>query len=703
MSQAGNFIIAGGPGSGTVTSLTAGTGITLTPSPITTTGSIALTIPVSIADGGTNATSMTTTDGVVYYDGTRLVTTAVGTSTYVLTSNGAGMAPSFQAASGGGIVTLDGDAGSATGTTVTISGGTTGLTTTASAATVDLTGTLTVGHGGTGAATFTSHGVLLGNTTSAITATAAGTTGQILTGVTGSAPTWQSPAASSITITGDSGGGLTGNSFTFTGGTTGLTFAGATATETLGGTLVVANGGTGDASFTAYAPICGGTTTTGVLQSASTGISNSGYVLTSTGSTSLPTWQASGGGGGGITSVGADTGTAVTGTTVSILAQGPTIGAGATMQFLIDGSNPTYIQLRTSDNSYNTIIGESTGSFPSPGNQNTGLGYDVMPSSNSSSRDNSAVGYNAMASLTSGMYNCAFGSESLEQLSSGTNNVSIGYQAMENATTAVTDNIAIGSAALNQSLSATQNVSIGSNTMIGGGSPAGNVAIGYNALSVGASSNNVAIGVNAGAAVGANDNVIIGANGGGGAAGLNYGTDNTLIGTNAGNSFNGTESSNILIGSGVAGQNSTNNVCYIGNGTGTGTGQLNQTFIAGVAGITTGVADAIPVLVSASTDQFGTITSSIKFKDNVQDMGASSDFIMSLRPVIFNYKADAKKSNQYGLIAEEVHEIMPSFTVNDRKGELLTVKYHELPILLLNEIKKLRSELNDLKLKTGVN
>ncbi len=60
--------------------------------------------PMPIVEGGTNATSMTTTDGVVYYDGTRLVTTAVGTATNVLTSNGAGVAPTFQAASGGGLL-----------------------------------------------------------------------------------------------------------------------------------------------------------------------------------------------------------------------------------------------------------------------------------------------------------------------------------------------------------------------------------------------------------------------------------------------------------------------------------------------------------------------------------------------------------------------------------------------------------------------
>ena len=62
------------------------------------------------------------------------------------------------------------------------------------------------------------------------------------------------------------------------------------------GTAVVAGGGTGATSFTAYAPICGGTTTTGVLQSAATGIGTSGFVLTSNGSSALPSFQAAAGG-----------------------------------------------------------------------------------------------------------------------------------------------------------------------------------------------------------------------------------------------------------------------------------------------------------------------------------------------------------------------------------------------------------------------
>lgn len=60
--------------------------------------------------------------------------------------------------------------------------------------------------------------------------------------------------------------------------------------------LPVAGGGTGDSSFTAYAIIAGGTTSTGALQNVS-GVGTSGQVLTSNGASALPTWQAASGGG----------------------------------------------------------------------------------------------------------------------------------------------------------------------------------------------------------------------------------------------------------------------------------------------------------------------------------------------------------------------------------------------------------------------
>src|ERR1700678_3191255 len=50
----------------------------------------------------------------------------------------------------------------------------------------------------------------------------------------------------------------------------------------------VANGGTGQTSFTTFMPICGGTTTTGNLQSVSEAGATAGYVLTYVSSSALP-------------------------------------------------------------------------------------------------------------------------------------------------------------------------------------------------------------------------------------------------------------------------------------------------------------------------------------------------------------------------------------------------------------------------------
>lgn len=84
-----------------------------------TTNSWYSNIPVQISLGGTNQTTFTT-DGVVYFDGTSLNSTAVGTAGDVLTSNGTGLAPTFQpgGGGGGGITTITGDTGSVTGATV---------------------------------------------------------------------------------------------------------------------------------------------------------------------------------------------------------------------------------------------------------------------------------------------------------------------------------------------------------------------------------------------------------------------------------------------------------------------------------------------------------------------------------------------------------------------------------------------------------
>jgi hypothetical protein len=72
-----------------------------------------------------------------------------------------------------------------------------------------------------------------------------------------------------------------------------------TASQPTFGTAVVAGGGTGNTSATAYAVICGGTTSTGAFQSIAS-VGSAGEVLTSNGAGALPTFQPAGAGSGSL-------------------------------------------------------------------------------------------------------------------------------------------------------------------------------------------------------------------------------------------------------------------------------------------------------------------------------------------------------------------------------------------------------------------
>lgn len=180
MSQITSAIPASGPGSGSVTSISQGEGITLTPNPITATGTIALTVPVIIADGGTNATSFAITNGTVYFDGTRLVDTAVGTAGFVLTSNGAA-APTYQTVSASGAVSSVN-----AGANISITG-------TATAPIVNVSGT-------------TNHALQIGNAGGSLTSLSVATNGQIPVGSTGADPVLATiTAGANITVTNGAG------------------------------------------------------------------------------------------------------------------------------------------------------------------------------------------------------------------------------------------------------------------------------------------------------------------------------------------------------------------------------------------------------------------------------------------------------------------------------------------------------------------
>ena len=135
------------------------------------------------------------------------------------------------------------------------------------------------------------NGTTITPTNSGILPTSAGGTGS-------SSTTYASLTANVSGILPAANGG-TANGFTaFSGPTTStntFTLPDATATILTSNTAVtVAQGGTGATTQTAYAVLCGGTTSTGAYQSIA-GVGTSGQVLTSNGAGALPTFQAAAG------------------------------------------------------------------------------------------------------------------------------------------------------------------------------------------------------------------------------------------------------------------------------------------------------------------------------------------------------------------------------------------------------------------------
>jgi Chaperone of endosialidase len=263
---------------------------------------------------------------------------------------------------------------------------------------------------------------------------------------------------------------------------------------------------------------------------------------------------------------------------------------------------------------------------------------------------NTATGAGALSNNTTGSANTANGAAALSRNNTGFNNTASGEAALTFNTMGV-DNTANGSSALSS------NTTGGFNTASGTGALASNTISG--------------------------ENTAIGAD----ALGQSTGSSNIGIGSSAGFNLT-TGDSNICIGnSGVAGEASTTRI-------GTNTSQT-RAFIAGVNGVMTG-GTGTPVLID-SNGQLGTVSSSARFKDDIQDMGEATERLLKLRPVTFRYKAQPEGRTQFGLIGEEVESVMPELVVCSSSGEVETVLYHEMPAMLLNELQKQQREIQALK------
>jgi hypothetical protein len=216
---------------------------------------------------------------------------------------------------------------------------------------------------------------------------------------------------------------------------------------------------------------------------------------------------------------------------------------------------------------------------------NAGTGYKiggtiVLVEPGGLSAGNIALGYDALASNTTGDANTASGAHALSLNSTGKHNTASGYAALEDNTMGGS-NTASGVGALSINTTGNGNTASGLNALYFNNASY-NTASGYAALeSNSTGANNTASGVEA----------------------LLYnttGSNNIAIGAEAGNKVSAGNSNNIEIG--TMGFSSDNGVINIGT-----SGTQTSSYIAGIAGVTLPTANEPLVCIDPPTGQLGTL------------------------------------------------------------------------------------------------
>ena len=618
---------------------------------------------------------------------------------------------------------------------------------------------LPVGQGGTSATTLTIHGLLKGDAAGAVSALPAATDGQLPIGSTGADPVMATltqgsgititNAAGSITIAASGGGSgvsqIDGNTGSAVGATIlfdGTTDAGSSVSFDASGTTVSLRIGDIDNCFVGLGSgnntlsgdsntclgksimpsITSGLYNTGVglqpLQSLDAGSDNAAFGRNSlgsltSGSSNIAVGSAALGGvvdGGYNIGLGYFAGQSYTGTESSniVISNSGVVGESNTIRIGTQGSslgeqNAAYMAgvygVTPGGMGIQNVVIDSNGQLGSSSGGGGG-GITELEADDTNTASGSTV---TIAGDTSNIFTTADNASTVT-ISQGpalilpsTNTtllegvINIGGQVVLSTPGS---NVFVGNSNGNGTLTGSVNVALGAGIMPAIDAGNYNIGIGLSALAaMDFGEENIAIGHNALTTANSNTalyNVGIGFSS---LSSLATGAANLALGLNAGGALTGTESSNILLmNNGVAGDNNTIRIGTEGNTQ----GLQNTCFIAGIANATV---TGSPVLIDITTGQLGLAVSSERFKDRITDMAERSDRVMQLRPVNFAYKQDATHGMQWGLIAEEVADIMPELVTYDMLGAPYTVRYNDLPAILLNELQKLSKRVAELESK----
>jgi hypothetical protein len=322
---------------------------------------------------------------------------------------------------------------------------------------------------------------------------------------------------------------------------------------------------------------------------------------------------------------------------------------------------------------------------------------------------NTAEGTQALFSLTTGVWNTALGFQALFSDTTGSSNTATGLRALF-SNVGGANNTATGVLALGGNTSGFNNTAVGWSALRVNSTGAHNTAVGVNALFNNNASSNTAVGRDALFAntTGGNNNAF-----GRGALDSNttgpfnnahgngaLGTNTTSSENNAFGDFalgNSTGTGNTAIGD-LAGINLTTgsgNVC-IGRSVFGVAGESNTTRIRNIG--TTPLNTGMFVEVDAN-GKLGFITSSRRYKHDIEPMASASEALFALKPVTFRYNGDIDPAHakMFGLIAEDVAKVSPNLAVRDAKGEVVAIRSDSINAMLLNEFLKEHQRVEELQ------
>jgi hypothetical protein len=108
--------------------------------------------------------------------------------------------------------------------------------------------------------------------------------------------------------------------------------------------------------------------------------------------------------------------------------------------------------------------------------------------------------------------------------------------------------------------------------------------------------------------------------------------------------------------------------------------------------------------IDASNDIVAYSSSDLRFKENIKPIESSLNKVMSIRGVTFDWVLNPEHhgnaGHDYGVIAQEIEALFPEM-VRTRDSGYKAVRYEKLIPVLIEAIKELKSELEELKVKNG--